>query len=182
MVDIAAIVLDLKDASQLLNTRKRLKTSSATNATMENNIVKCVSSKIGTLPFFDASAAMKLYEVLQNTDFSEEGQAFLQTAIDARLTAASVSAPQVAAAKAPSKPQKLLHVDRYLTAADWQTLSSVDNSIQMKTSTLINRLVRLGICSMHEQIAKHVTALHLAPTTCREIRLRPMSCMTTSSV
>lgn len=59
------------------------------------------------------------------------------------------------------KPQKLIHLQNYLTHSDWDTIGSPDASYIAKLNCVAQRWRSLGIRSLHEQTAKHGVAILL---------------------
>ena len=117
-------------------------------------------NKIGTLPSFCASHAAQLKkggEVLPS-----ELASMIDQHIQKALSAVQDVTPHNVTAV---KPQSLLHINHFLTKADWKELDDPNTTWIRKQCLVAFRLKKLGLASMAEQTVKSAVALLLSTLT-----------------
>lgn len=117
-------------------------------------------NKIGTLPSFCASHAVQLKkggEVLPS-----ELASMVDQHIEKALSAVQEVTPHSVVAV---KPQSLLHINHFLTKADWKELDDPQTTWIRKQCLVAFRLKKLGLASMAEQTVKSSIALLLSTLT-----------------
>ncbi len=130
------------------------------NDTFVVSLCTGLRNKIGTLPSFCASHAVQLKkggEVLPS-----ELAAMVDKHIEKALSAVQEVTPHSVVAV---KPQSLLHINHFLTKADWKELDDPNTTWIRKQCLVAFRLKKLGIASMAEQTVKSAVALLLTTLT-----------------
>ncbi len=160
MASVAELQHELGDLASFLATREALGGDAAATARISTSMVSSFCTKIGYVPKFDTSAALKLIQAVQATAMAQNHKDNIQKAIDDRL---SGSVAQVAAQKwghGTTVCQKLLsNITEYLTQSDWDRLRDDSVSVLAKQQVITDRLVRLGIRFPHEQTIKWAVAV-----------------------
>ena len=122
----------------------------------EEALVENLAHKIQTSLVRSLTEATSLYETLQGCVLEDQYKAKLRDSIDAALSAKSNSVMAVSV-----KPQKLVHMQNYLTQGDWDILDSKEASYIAKCNCIAKRWKTLGIKSLAEQTTKYGCAILL---------------------
>ena len=111
-----------------------------------------VAAKISQLPSLTHDDTTKLVEA------AEAVLGEYANMVDTACTDRMMDAVAVAVATS-TRTQKLTHVERFLTAADWEKLDDGSMPFDVWQMTISNRMQNLGIYSPHEQTVKSAVAL-----------------------
>ena len=155
-------VIDLKKeitaVSSLILARRESLSNAATESdkAKEAALVNNLSQKIQRSLVCSMAEAQGLYDCLKSTNLEAPFKEDLRNSIDNALTSVATNAMPVAL-----KPQKLIHIQNYLTQSDWATLGSPDASYITKLNCVAQRWRSLGIRSLHEQTTKYGVAIIL---------------------
>ena len=142
------IIDELGNSSQLL--KKKKDSSDDRTYDIEKTLVRGIVSKFAFIQV-DAAVAMKLHDAVEAASgFGESSIAQLKKAIDDCLTQIPLTAPS-----SVTRPQ-WINCCKYLTKADWQSLSS--ETYHTQVTIITKRLRLLGVQSMAEQSIKFATA------------------------
>ena len=155
-------VVDLKQelnaVSGLIQSRRESLNNAATCAdkAKEAALVGNLSKKIKHSLVCSIAEAQSLYDCLKGSPLEDAYKDTLRNSIDTALTSGATNAMPVAL-----KPQKLIHLQNYLTQVDWDIIGSPDASYIAKLNCVAKRWKSLGIRSLHGQTAKHGVAVLL---------------------
>ena len=125
---------------------------------MENGMVENVCTKIKKMQLCIANGH-ELYEYISQSKLSEEHKAKLVECVDQKLSTPNQEEPSQGFVV---KPQLLVNIGSYLTAADWGQLEDGNISWLAKSTVVIKRLKMLGVRSLHERTSQHCLAALLS--------------------
>lgn len=138
---------------------KRAKSAAKTKCQyMENGMVDNVVTKIKKMQLSIANGH-ELYDYISQSQISEERKAKLVQCVDEKLSTPTEEEPKQGFVV---KPQLLVDVGSYMTAADWSQLEDTSLSWLAKSTVVIKRLKMLGVRSLHERTSQHCLAALLS--------------------
>jgi len=156
MASAADIVHEIASASALIAARD----GSTGAAKLTESVVGAIVLKISRMPTLDMSGSLAITKALADNTMPNCVATSLQEAVDTRLATALLDATTAAPARGKVSQQLLTAWPLFLTGADWLGLES-DASLETKVHIVVNRAIRLGIWSLHEQTVKYAVAVLL---------------------
>ena len=130
--------------------------TSSKDMEQENALIANLAKKIQTSLVCPMVEAQQLYDILAEGTLDEAYKVTLRDSIDLALTSISQHVLPVSL-----KPQKLIHLENYLTEDEWKVLQSPEASYIGKCTCIAQRWRNLGIRSLAEQTPKYGVALLL---------------------
>ena len=138
---------------------KRSKTATKSKCqNMENGMVDNVVTKIEKMQL-SITNGQELYDYISQSKMSEEHKAKLVLCVDEKLSTPTQEEPRQGFVV---KPQLLVNIGSYMTAADWSQLEDPSLSWLAKSTVVIKRLKMLGVRSLHERTSQHCLAALLS--------------------
>ena len=125
---------------------------------MENGMVDNVVTKIKKMQL-SITNGQELYDYISQSKMSEEHKAKLVLCVDEKLSTPTQEEPRQGFVV---KPQLLVNIGSYMTAADWSQLEDPSLSWLAKSTVVIKRLKMLGVRSLHERTSQHCLAALLS--------------------
>ena len=139
---------------------KRSKAATKTKCqNMENGMVDNVVTKIKRKMQLSITNGHELYDYISQSKMSEEHKAKLVQCVGEKLSTPTQEEPRKGFVV---KPQLLVNIGSYMTAADWSQLEDPSLSWLAKSTVVIKRLKMLGVRSLHERTSQHCLAALLS--------------------
>ena len=146
---IATIMQELAGIDSVLASRAKLGgQAAAVHASIESNMCSSLRQHIGAVKGGSYHEWCLLMNELQNSRITDERKAWIQEAIDARISEGTAAAGGV------YRPQRLTTPWNYCTQADWDVLDDAEASHAAKARVIYLRLMNLGLFQLHEQTYK----------------------------
>lgn len=156
---LADLMSELQDIATLVaNNTSRSGTSLEELA---NKLVQQVIIKMGRLKF-DASAAVRVQNVLADINLPQALKHTIQSAVDELLVQQHSDDASGAQAGCKTPQQMCLFVHRYLTPSKWSLLEDTTAPWAAKVIMIVKTLRQIGVNYLHEQTVKWCLALLFA--------------------
>ena len=149
------VASEIESIAVLLQSRRS--TASSQNEERERSLVANCCRKIESMMNISAADASTLFDAVGKTSLPEPLKQMICEAIDTALANVNVENQD----SPTTKPQTLVHINKYLTKQDWADLEN-DLSLVGKANVLARRLRSLGVKSCSEMTIRYSVALLLA--------------------